>query len=99
MIAATAMPVLGEGAFLAWLDRAAPGERIAYHEGHLGCDRTFRISHLPEPVRAEINRVAVCAMDLAGQGRVVLAQRRVAEDRVAYLAIKAHGQRTTGGRA
>ncbi|EME69969.1 hypothetical protein H261_10482 [Paramagnetospirillum caucaseum] len=99
MIAATAMPVLGEGAFLAWLDRAAPGERIAYHEGHLGCDRAFRISHLPEPVRAEINRVAVCAMDLAGQGRVVLAQRRVGEDRVAYLAIKATPPKAKGGRA
>jgi hypothetical protein len=90
---------LGERAFVTWLDHAAPGERISYHEGHLGCDRALRISRLPEPVRCELNRIAAHAMDLARQGQVVLAQRRVGEDRVAYLAIKAHGQQTTGGRA
>lgn len=92
MIAA-AVPLVREAAFLAWFDGATAGERIAYHEGHLGFDRAFRISQFSEPVRAELNRVAVHAMALAEQGRVVLAQRRIAEDRVAYFAIKARGGR------
>ncbi|CDK99121.1 protein of unknown function [Magnetospirillum gryphiswaldense MSR-1 v2] len=59
--AANTMPVVGEGALLGWLDSAAPGELIAYHEGHLVCDRTFGVSQLPDPVREEVNRVALCA--------------------------------------
>lgn len=91
-------PVLNERAFLAWIDRAAPGERITYHEGHLGFDRTRGHSSLSETVLDELNCVAGLAMLLADAGHVLLAQRRVAEDRVAYLAIMATRQKATGGR-
>ena len=97
--AANTMPVVGEGAFLGWLESAAPGERIAYHEGHLVCDRTFGVSQLPDPVREEVNRVALRARNLAEEGTVLLAQRRAAGDRVVYLAIKARDSKATGGRA
>jgi hypothetical protein len=50
-------------------------------------------------VREEVNRVALCARNLAEEGAVLLAQRRVAGDRVAYLAIKAREPKATGGRA
>lgn len=92
------VPVLSEGGFLAWIDRAAPGERIAYHEGLLGVDRVRGPSSLPEPVRGELDRVAGLAMTLADAGHLLLAQRRVAEDRVAYLAIMATRQTVKGGR-
>lgn len=92
------VPVLSAGGFLAWIDRAAPGERIAYHEGLLGVDRVRGPSSLPEPVRGELDRVAGLAMTLADAGHLLLAQRRVAEDRVAYLAIMATRQTAKGGR-
>jgi len=44
-------------------------------------------------VRAELNRVAGLAMTLADAGHLLLAQRRIAENRVAYLAIMAKGGR------
>ena len=91
-------PALDERAFLAWFDRAAPGDRVTYHEGHLGFDRTRGHSSLSEPVLDELNRVAGLAMLLADAGHVLLAQSRVAEDRVAYLAIMATKLKTRGGR-
>ncbi len=48
----------------------------------------------PEP-----NHPALCARNLAEEGAVLLAQRRVAGDRVAYLAIKARDTKVVGGRA
>lgn len=91
-------PVLDERSFLAWIDRAAPGERIAYHEGHLGCDRAPRISPFAEQARCELDRVAGLAMTLADNGHLLLAQARVAEDRVAYFAIMATRRTVKGGR-
>ena len=91
-------PMLNERAFLAWIDRAAPGERITYHEGHLGFDRTRGHSSLSEPAIEELNRVAGLAMTLAEFGHVLLVQRRIAEDRVAYLAIMATKPKMEGGR-
>ena len=95
---AIAKPVLDERGFLAWIDRAAPGERVAYHEGHLGCDRAPRISPFAEPARCELDRVAGLAMTLADNGHLLLAQGRVAEDRVAYFAIMATRRTVKGGR-
>ncbi len=90
-------PVLDERGFLAWIDRAAAGERITYHEGHLAFDRAPRISSFPEPVRCELDRVAGLAMTLADAGHLLLAQTRVAEDRVAYLAIMVARKAAKGG--
>ena len=93
------MLVLDERGFLAWIDRAAPGERIAYHQGHLGFDRAPRISSLPESARSELDRVAGLAMTLAEAGHLLLAQGRVAENQVAYFAIMAQRNTAKGGRA
>ena len=81
------LPILSERRFLAWISQAQPGDRITYHEGLLGIDRTRGPSALPGPIRTEINRIASHAMALAEVGHLLLAQRRVAENRIAYLAI------------
>jgi hypothetical protein len=81
------LPVLSELCFLAWISQAQPGDRISYHEGLLGIDRAQGPSALPDSIRTEIHRVASHAMALAEVGHLLLAQRRVAEDRIAYLAI------------
>ncbi len=88
---------LSEAALFAWIDRAAPGERIAYHQGMLGVDRLRGSSCLPEPYRAELDRVAGCAMELAETGHLLLTQRRIGEGRITYLAVKAAPMRMTGG--
>ncbi|MBY0431125.1 MAG: hypothetical protein K2Q10_08000 [Rhodospirillales bacterium] len=91
MIAATPLAVRN---FLAWVKDAAPGDIITYHEGLLGIDRTAGPSALPETFRAELNRVAGHAMALAEDGCLLLVQRRIADGHVAYLAIKARGDKS-----
>jgi hypothetical protein len=85
--------LLGESAFMAWIGDAAPGEAIIYHQGLLGIDRTRGPSSLPESTRSQLDRVAACALALAEDGAVLLVQRRIAEDRIAYIAIKASGDK------
>lgn len=75
--------------FLAWFDRAAPGDGITYHEGVLAIDRTPGPSPLPEKSRTELDRIAGRARALAENGQLLLVQRRIAEGRTAYVAIKA----------
>ena len=79
--------------FLAWTKGAAPGDRVTYHEGLLCEDRTSSLSPLPEKARAELHRVAGHAMAQAKDGLLLLVQRRIAEGRVAYIAIKASGEK------
>lgn len=57
-----------------------------------------RISPFAEPARCELDRVAGLAMTLADNGHLLLAQGRVAEDRVAYFAIMATRRTVKGGR-
>ncbi|MBM3950786.1 MAG: hypothetical protein FJ311_04965 [Rhodospirillales bacterium] len=78
----------GESALLTWLEVARPGERLAYHAGHLALDRARGWSSLGPAVREELGRVADRAMKLADRGRLLLAQRRLDDGRIAYLAIK-----------
>ena len=79
--------------FQSWFADAAPGEGIIYHEGLLGLDRARGPSSLPETTRSQLDRVAARALALAEDGTVLLVQRRVAEDRIAYIAIKASGDK------
>lgn len=58
---------------------ARPGERIVYHEGALIADRAKR---------PDLIGTATAAWDAHEQGTVMLAQKRLAEDRFAYLAVR-----------
>lgn len=86
----TAAPQLlaREPALLAWTEMARPGERLAYHAGHLALDRVRGWSSLPDGAREELARVANRALALAEEGRVLLTQRRLDDGRIAYLAIR-----------
>ena len=77
-----------EPALLAWAEMARPGERLAYHAGHLALDRVRGWSSLADGAREELGRVANLALALAVEGRVLLAQRRLDDGRIAYLAIR-----------
>jgi hypothetical protein len=77
-----------EPALLAWTEMARPGERLAYHAGHLALDRVRGWSSLADGAREELGRVANLALVLAEEGRVLLAQRRLDDGRIAYLAIR-----------
>lgn len=80
-------------AFQSWLAHAVPGDGLIYHEGLLALDRACGPSSLPEATRSQLDRVAARALELAEDGAVLLVQRRVAEDRIAYIAIKASGDK------
>lgn len=86
----TAAPQLlaREPALLAWTEVARPGERLTYHAGHLALDRVRGWSSLADGAREELARVANLALALAAEGRVLLAQRRLDDGRIAYLAIR-----------
>ena len=75
-----------ERAFLAWRDQARPGDRLVYHQGHLGADRAAG-SALPEALRRELGRIADRAMALARAGHLQLVQQRRGADMTAYLAV------------
>ena len=77
-----------EPALLAWTEMACPGDRLAYHAGHLALDRVRGWSSLADGAREELARVANLALALAAEGRVLLAQRRLDDGRIAYLAIR-----------
>lgn len=72
-----------------WVESAAPGESLTYHQGLLGIDRAPGSSSLPDAHRTTLDRIAGHAMALAEDGRVLLVQRRLGIDRIAYLAVKA----------
>lgn len=66
---------------------AMPGEAITYFVGLLARDRDRLASSLLPEQRIELNAIAACAWRLAEAGWGHLVQRRVAEDRFAYLLI------------
>ena len=75
--------------FMAWYAKAAPGEKIEYHRGHLSIDRHQDSSPFEMSVRQELCSVAEHAARLSGKGRLLLAQRRVGDGLFSYLAIVA----------
>lgn len=89
---AASIPV-EENALAHWLRTARPGDRLVYHVGHLGFDRTS-VSALPRAKRETLMRIANRAMVLAESGCLVLAQQRLAENCMAYIAIMACAHRS-----
>jgi hypothetical protein len=77
---------IDEPALAHWLKTAQPGDRLVYHIGHLGFDRN-PVSALPRAQRETLARVASRTMAMAENGCLVLAQERLAEGNIAYLAI------------
>lgn len=70
-----------------WVGQAAPGNILEYHRGFLALDTILHGMRLPEPNRAELNRVARRAWWAAEKGLVHLVQRRHGPDDYSYLAI------------
>ena len=83
-LAASNLP--DETALAHWLRTAQPGDRLVYHVGHLGFDRTS-VSALPRARRETLARVASRTMAMAENGCLVLAQQRLDDGGIAYLAI------------
>ncbi len=83
--------IADEAALRGWIDAAQPGERFVYHQGLLVIDRAAGPSSLPDEPRIALDSLAGLVMALAEDGRVLLAQRRQKDGRIAYLAIKAAG--------
>lgn len=71
-----------------WVERAAAGNVLEYHRGHLAADRFPLWTALSVRRCQELGRVADRVMALAEEGRVVLVQKRIDAERVAYLAIR-----------
>lgn len=78
--------VIRESDFSKWLEHARPGDRLEYHQGHLGADREAG-STLSEALRWELGRIADRAMEFALRGRLHLVQERRGKDATAYLAV------------
>jgi hypothetical protein len=74
--------------FHAWLVRAKPGERFAYHRGLLVRDRS-PASDLADGDRRALGKVADAVFEAAEEGRVHLVQCRRGPFDFSYLAIKA----------
>jgi hypothetical protein len=82
--------------FEAWLRQAAPGDWIAYHQGHLAVDRVRGSSKLSEPARRELIAVANLALALANSAGIHLVQQRIEPGTFRYLAVKGHPDRGPG---
>jgi hypothetical protein len=92
---------LSPAAFFAWLERAEPGQRLAYHRGLLLRDRS-PASELTAGDRRAVAEIADAAFRVAEQGRALLVQRRHGPSDFSYLAIKAScgaGAATASARA
>lgn len=72
---------------LAWLNQAEPGDVMEYHRGFLALDRSFASEARTEDERLALNQIASLAMRLSDRGLINLVQRRVGDERFAYLAI------------
>jgi hypothetical protein len=59
----------------AWRDRAAVGDRITYHRGHLAHDRKIDVTD-PNPQAVELGGLADIVWALYLRGRVRPMQRR-----------------------
>lgn len=76
-----------------WIDTATAGQVITYYTGFLGRDRfsgdivTFKDEnlYLEVPDIADLAEVAITAFDI---GKVHLFQRKLAENRYDYIAMK-----------
>lgn len=78
---------LNDIAFCAWIDAAAPDDRLEYHRGFLGIDTQAAISTLPEPDRRQLVALASVAHRAFVAGLVHLVQARLGPDHFAYIAV------------
>ena len=70
-----------------WLSTASPGDRIAYHRGHLACDRCDGFSTLSPQRRQELQNLARRAFKAAMEGRAHAMQRRNVTGNFPYFLI------------
>jgi hypothetical protein len=79
--------ILTENALCDCFADAAPGDAITYHIGLLSRDRDRLASPLDQEAREDLEAVARRAWKFAEAGLAHLVQRRVAEERFAYLLV------------
>lgn len=79
--------LLDEAGLCARVFEAEPGERIEYHRGFLGLDRSLLGQHADRQTRSTISRTADRAFALAEKGAVHLVQKRLAPECFSYLAV------------
>jgi len=72
---------------MAWVDVAAPGERLEYHRGFLVIEITAVLSKLSEADLRALRATANAAYRLSELGLVHLVQQRIGTDQFAYIAI------------
>jgi hypothetical protein len=77
-------PVVDARVLDVWLRQARAGDAFEYHRGLLGVDRGQLAD---DAARDALEQLAGLAFRLAGEGRVHLAQRRLAPGVFSYLAI------------
>jgi hypothetical protein len=72
--------LMGEMAFLGWLDQAPPGQAVVYHRGFLAVDRHGSAC-------GDLHHLANRALWAAEHGLVDLVQRRSGPEHWNYLAV------------
>lgn len=88
---------VGEADLIAWLVRAAPGDRLAYWRGHLAHDVWAPARRLPEVERRRLAGVGRLTWEMAARGWVHLVQLRHGEGDFTYLAVaRPRSQRRPG---
>lgn len=80
-------PKVSEFKLMAWVDTAAPGARLVYHDGFLAVDMTSNVSTLRKPHLEDLRATASVAFRLCELGRIHLVQERLGPDSFAYVAI------------
>jgi hypothetical protein len=78
---------VSEDAFCRWVGSAAPGEKLAYHRGHLALDCEVPPGVAADRTRSQLRRVARRARMAAEMGLVHLVQRRNGPGDFTYIAI------------
>ena len=73
--------------FLAWVNQAEPGDRLAYHRGFLAVDCDMAVGNLAAQDRKTLGNLAQKARGAFELGLVDLVQERLGVDRFAYIAI------------
>lgn len=84
---ASAVSVLDEVQFCAWVAQGKPGDTLAYHQGFLAVDLGPLSRTLPEAQCMVLNRMRTRAFSLAQRGFLHLVQHRLAPDQFLYVAI------------
>lgn len=84
-----------EISFCAWVEQAAPGTAVTYHNGFLAVDAVSLVSKLTAQQQRSLRLLAAAALRAAEQDFVHLVQGRLGPDRFAYRAIARPRPKTT----